>query len=315
MILNTGQRTDIPAFFSPWFFNRVREGSVLVRNPVRRELLVRYRIDPAVVDAIVFGTKNPSPMLPRLGELAAFRQLWHVTITPYGKDVEPFVPPKRQVVEAVKELARRLGKGKVVWRYDPVFFSPDWTAARHARAFELLAGLLEGAVETAVVSFVDLYRKTLANFPGVREATEGEIDTLVPALVASAARHGMRLAACHEEAALAAHPQIDCGGCASREAIERALGVRLRVPAGTARAREGCPCLLGNDIGAYDTCRHGCRYCYATSDPARARANAPLHHPDSPLLLGRPAPGELVRDAVQVSWLDDSPRLPFAPET
>lgn len=313
MILNTGQRTDIPAFFSAWFFNRVRAGSVLVRNPFRPELLVRYRIDPAVVDAILFCTKNPSPMLPRLGELSAFRQVWHVTLTPYGRDIEPFVPPKREVVSAIRALSRALGPRKVVWRCDPVLVTPAWPVERHARAFETLAGLLEGAVDTAVVSFLDLYRKTVANLPGAREVAKGEIASLVPSFLASASRHGMRLAGCHEEEALRAFPEVDCSGCAGREALERALGVSLRVPAGARGVRENCPCLLGHDIGAYDTCLHGCRYCYATNSFRAAQANARRHDPSSPLLVGRPGADEPVRDAVQVSWLDPQPRLPFPP--
>ena len=311
MILNTGQRTDIPAFFPEWFFNRVRAGEVLVRNPVRPELLVRYRIDPAVVDAIVFCTKNPAPMLPRLGELAAFRQVWHVTVTPYGRDLEPFVPPKKQVVSAIRALSRALGPEKVVWRYDPVIVSSDWPVARHAKAFETLARLLEGAVESAVISFVDLYQKTKANLPGVREVSPDEIASLVPAFLASASRHGMRLFGCHETQALPAFPGVDCSGCASREALERALGISLAVPADARGVRANCPCLLGHDIGAYDTCLHGCRYCYATRSFRAAEANVRRHDPASPLLVGRPGPDEEIRDAVQVSWLDPHPRLPL----
>ena len=94
MILNTGCRTDIPAFFGEWLCNRVREGFVMARNPYRPELVTRYRLDPQVVDVVCFCTKNPAPMLPRLPRLARFRQFWFVTLTPYGREVEPFVPEK-----------------------------------------------------------------------------------------------------------------------------------------------------------------------------------------------------------------------------
>lgn len=104
MILNTGCRTDIPAYYSEWFYNRIRAGYVLTRNPYRPEQALKYRLDPEVVDALYFCTKNPQPMLSRLSELSAFRQFWFVTVTPYGKEIEPFVPEKQQVLESFMQL-------------------------------------------------------------------------------------------------------------------------------------------------------------------------------------------------------------------
>ena len=108
MIINTGSRTDIPAFYSRWFYNRIREGYVLVRNPYNPEQVSRYRLAPDVVDCISFCTKNPLPMLSRLDEIADFGQLWYVTVTPYGTDIEPGVPRKQSVLEAVRELDRAM---------------------------------------------------------------------------------------------------------------------------------------------------------------------------------------------------------------
>ena len=120
MILNTGCRTDIPAYYSEWFYNRIREGFVLARNPYRPEQVLKYRLDPAVVDALCFCTKNPQPMLSRLGELNAFRQFWFVTVTPYGREIEPLVPEKARVLESVRQLSAWVGERAVGWRYDPV---------------------------------------------------------------------------------------------------------------------------------------------------------------------------------------------------
>ena len=100
MIINTGMRTDIPAFYTPWFLNRLREGFVLVRNPYRPEQVTRYRLSPEVVDLIGFCTKNPAPMLDYMESLEPYGQYWFVTITPYGRDVEPGVPPVDQVLES-----------------------------------------------------------------------------------------------------------------------------------------------------------------------------------------------------------------------
>ena len=99
MILNTGSRTDIPAYYSDWFYHRIKAGYVLTRNPYNPTAVSRYLLHPDVVDAIVFCSKNPAPMLDRLSMLNAFEMFWFVTITPYGKDIEPFVPPKEEVLE------------------------------------------------------------------------------------------------------------------------------------------------------------------------------------------------------------------------
>lgn len=174
MILNTGNRTDIPAFYSEWFYNRIREGYVMTRNPYYPEQVLRYRLDPEVVDILCFCTKNPEPMLGRLGELDRFRQFWFVTITPYGRDVEPYVPEWRAVTESFCFLSERLGREAVSWRYDPIFISKRYPVTFHLESFEKMAERMEGAADHCVISFIDLYEKTKRNFPGIREVRKGE---------------------------------------------------------------------------------------------------------------------------------------------
>ena len=127
MILNTGSRTDIPAWYGEWFYNRVKEGYVLVKNPYDPTRVTRYRIAPDVVDCICFCTKNPAPMLERLEELDAFRQVWYVTITPYGREIEPRVPSWQQVAQSFARLSHKVGKRAVIWRYDPIFVSAGYS--------------------------------------------------------------------------------------------------------------------------------------------------------------------------------------------
>ena len=131
MIINTGQRTDIPAFYSEWFANRLKAGFVLVRNPYNPQSVTRYRLSPDVVDLIGFCTKNPAPMLPYMDLLRSYGQFWYVTITPYGKEIEPYVPNKLQVINSFKRLSDLVGIDSVGWRYDPVFVSDDWPLERH----------------------------------------------------------------------------------------------------------------------------------------------------------------------------------------
>ena len=168
MIIHTGMRTDIPAFYAPWFCNRLRAGTVSVRNSFDPTQVTRYRLDPRVVDLIAFCTKNPAPMLSHMELLRDFGQIWHVTITPYGRDVEPYVPPWREVAASFRRLSALVGVRRVVWRYDPIFLHGAYTLDFHRRAFAEIAEMLAGATESVVISFITRYAKTLRNFPGVR---------------------------------------------------------------------------------------------------------------------------------------------------
>lgn len=307
MILHTGLRTDIPAFFSEWFLGRLREGSVLVRSPYDQHALTRYRIAPDVVDLISFCTKNPRPLLSHMDELRAYRQFWFVTITPYGRDIEPNVPPAEQAAEDLIALSMRLGKNCVSWRYDPILLTSVYTEERHIAEFGRIAKMLRGHVDTCVISFVDLYKKVQRNFPECREVEPEARIRLGREMVRIAAENGMRLKTC-AEGDLLAPCGADTRGCMTIETYERAIGCRLRVPKKSAGRKE-CACYLGADIGAYDTCGHLCRYCYANSNAERVRRNLAQHDPSSPILCGSVAPDDVIRDAVQESWIDGQLRL------
>lgn len=300
MILNTGSRTDIPAFYSDWFFNRIREGFVLVRNPYNPVMVTRYLLKPDVVDAVVFCTKNPIPMLSRLEEFSDFDTFWFVTITPYGRDIEPFVPEKEEILEAFCRLSKIVGIQRVSWRYDPVFLTEKYSADFHIRRFEQMAGRLKGAAGQCVVSFIDLYEKTRRNFPGVRSVSDREQAYLIDAFSQIAGGCGLQIHLCCENAGLV-RDNVDAAGCMSKEVLERAIGCKLDVPKRKA-ARAECSCLLGADIGAYNTCGHGCLYCYANYDRQAVLANMKNHEPSSPLLTGALRAEDIVRDAEQTSW-------------
>ena len=304
MIINTGQRTDIPAFFSQWFANRLKAGFVLVRNPYNPKSVIHYRLTPDVVDLVGFCTKNPAPMLPYMDLLEPFGQWWYVTITPYGKDIEPNVPDKLKVLESFRQLSEIIGADRMGWRYDPIFISEEWSAERHIKAFEYMARTLEGYTHTAVISFIDLYEKTRKNFPEVQSVPGGEKLRLGKAFVEIASRYGMTVGPCAEGTDLARFG-ADCSGCMTVAMYEKALHKNLNVPR-FAPARKECACYLGCDIGAYNTCGHLCRYCYANYDAATVRHNMKLHDPKSPLLIGHLLPDDEVHDAVQESWIDQS---------
>lgn len=304
MILQTGMRTDIPAFYTPWFINRLRAGEVLVRNPYDPQSVTRYRIDPEVVDLLGFCTKNPAPMLPHLNLLRDYGQYWFVTITPYGPDVEPNVPPKERVMESFQLLSDAIGPERVGWRYDPIFITETYPLERHIADFSRMAQTLSGYTASCVISFIDLYQKVRRNFPEARAVTREERLLLGEAFAKIGRETGMTIRACAEGRELERFG-IDCAGCMTAEILESALHSRLRVPKRKNQRDGTCACILGTDIGAYDTCAHLCRYCYANSDPERVRRNLRLHDPNSPFLLGGPMPGDRVRDAKQARWIDD----------
>lgn len=302
-------RTDIPAFYSKWFFNRIEEGFVCVRNPYNPIQVTKYSLSPDVVDLIAFCTKNPAPMIPSLDRLKPYGQYWFVTITPYGKDIEPNVPDKENVIESFQRLSGIVGVDSVGWRYDPIFLDEKHTMEWHITEFEKMAHALRGYTRTCVISFLDLYQKVKRNFPQAQVVAKKERMELGKALIKIAGDCGMTIRPCAEGTELAAYG-ADCSGCMTVQTFETALHSHLEVPKKKSNQRNGaCACLLGVDIGAYDTCGHLCKYCYANTDAALVKANMRKHHPDSPFLLGESMPEDVVHEAVQKSWIDGQMRL------
>jgi len=308
MILNTGSRTDIPAYFSKWFFNRIRERYVLTRNPYYPEQVINYKLTPDVVDCLVFCTKNPAPMLDRMQELEAFRQLWFVSITPYGKEIEPHVPNKQMIMENFKRLSTIVGIKSIGWRYDPIFITKNYSLEFHINSFEKMAAYLTGYTDYCVISFMDLYEKTKRNFPRVKEVTSQEKVVLGSEFVRIGKKYGITIRTCHEGTDLEQFG-VDCSGCMTQEVIERAIDCNLQVPKQKKPARTGCNCLLGSDIGAYNTCGHGCLYCYANYNQEMVKQNMKQHNPNSPFLFGTSKDGDVIMEANQESYLDMQLRL------
>ncbi|MBR1797249.1 MAG: DUF1848 domain-containing protein [Clostridiales bacterium] len=302
MIINTGQRTDIPAFYSEWFANRLKDGYVCVRNPYNPHQVNRYLLSPDVVDVIGFCTKNPAPMLKYMDLLKGYGQYWYVTITPYGKDVEPNVPDKHQVIKDFIELSKRVGINSIGWRYDPILISDRYTEEYHIHAYEKIAAALEGYTETSVISFVDLYPKVRRNFPEAVEVTAEQKLRLGKEMIRIAASHRMTLKPCAEGDMLAPFG-ADTGGCMTIGTDEKAIGRHLDTPK-LKGARAECACYLACDIGAYNTCKHLCKYCYANAEPEVVLENSRLHDVNSPFIIGNYEPDDKIHDVPQKSWVD-----------
>ena len=309
MIIQTGMRTDIPTFYSKWFLNRIKEGYVLVRNPYNERQVTRYRLVPDVVDLIAFCTKNPAPMLPYMNVLKPYGQYWFVTITPYGRDIEPNVPDKEKVMDDFKKLSDIVGVDSMGWRYDPILVDDKHSVEWHITEFEKMAENLCGYTKSCVISFIDIYKKVERNFRGVREVSKKDRITLGKEFIEIAGKFGMTIRPCAEGDELTLYG-ADCSGCMTVNTFETALHVHLDVPKRKTNQRNGqCACLLGVDIGAYDTCGHLCKYCYANSNTRLVKENMKKHNPMSPFLLGESMHGDVIHEAKQESWIDHQLRL------
>ena len=304
-------RTDIPAFYSEWFLNRIKEGYVLVRNPYNEHQITRYSLSPDVVDLIAFCTKNPAPMLAHMEQLAAYGQYWFVTITPYGKDIEPNVPSKEKVIEDFQRLSEIVGVDSVGWRYDPIFVDQDHSVEWHIRNFEKMAKNLSGYTKTCVISFIDIYKKVERNFPQARRVSRENRNILGREMIEIAKEYHITIRPCAEGNALEKYG-ADCSGCMTIHTFEQALHANLDIPKQKINQRNGqCACLLGMDIGAYDTCGHFCKYCYANTNKNLVRENMKKHDSTSPFLIGESTENDVIHEAKQTSWIDQQMRLPF----
>ena len=343
MIVSVSRRTDIPAWYADWFYARLRAGYADVRNPYRPRQVSRVPLTPGEADGFVFWTKNPLPMLGRLGELRDRAWYFQFTLTPYGRELEPGLPNKREVlVPAFRRLSQLAGPGRVVWRYDPVVLTPSFTPDTHRRCFPAMAQLLEGATDECIVSFVDDYacaRRRMKQ-AGVSAPSAGQAASLLNFFAETAGQYGMRLSVCCEPSLMAAGcfsaqkqaekvrddaipiPGFDGlqrGGCSAKKetsqeedtSLKRRAALphvvqarcidteRLAKIAGTAvlaapdsNQRKGCGCAKSVDIGAYDTCRSGCVYCYASHSAGRLAERCAQHETGSSLLYGRLEDGD-----------------------
>jgi hypothetical protein len=291
MLFSASRRTDIPTYYSEWLCNRLEAGNVCVRHDARR--VTRYVFSREAVDCLVLWTKNPLPLLDRLALLRGWPCVFQFTLTGYGRDVEPGLPDKLQLVEAMKRLSEAFGSERVIWRYDPIFFSGAYSLSWHVRCFDALAERLEGVTRTCVVSFLDMYPKLRRRIPALGlcgdsgQARKG----LLAAFAAMAERRGIRLSLCAEDVDV---PGVVHAGCLSRELVERVAGCRLDVRPSQQRA--GCKCVASVDVGVYGTCGNGCLYCYANQDGVPVGRGSALHDPASPLLVGRLSADDEVTD-------------------
>ncbi len=305
MILSVSRRTDIPAFYSEWFFNRLRDGFIDVRNPMNIHQVSRVKITPDVVDCIVFWTKNPKGMLARLDELKGYNYYFQFTLNPYDKRIESNVPKKNEIISAFKELSSKIGNNRVVWRYDPILITDVIDVNYHIQYFEELAKRLTGFTKRCVISFVDLYKKTSTNtrYLNLREPNEEEIFAIAKAFSKIANHFGIEIVTCAENVDFHKFG-IEHGHCIDQGLIEEICGYNIDTRKDKNQRKE-CGCIESIDIGAYNTCCHGCAYCYANFNNEAVKVQSSRHIKTSSLLTGELQNDDVVKERKVASLKSD----------
>jgi hypothetical protein len=288
MIISASRRTDMPAFYAPWFMNRIRAGFCVVRNPFNPQQSTRVSLAPADVDLIVFWTRNSKPLLPYLEELDSrgYPYYFLFTLLDYPSWLELGTPAVENSLECFKQLSELIGPHKVIWRYDPIVITNRTPIEFHKQTFQELAADLQGYTTRCIISLLEMYRKAQNRLKPLREqgieiqTCEGEaLADLMTALSRMGLENHMQLFSCAQEIDLTAYGIVP-GKCIDDRYIAGVFGLQVD-PKKDPSQRKVCGCVISKDIGAYDTCLFGCKYCYATNSLERAKRNYQNHDPDS----------------------------------
>lgn len=287
MIISASRRTDIPAFYSDWFYNRIKEGFVLVRNPMNLHQVSRIPLYRDIVDCIVFWTKNPENMLCKMDLIKEYQYYFQFTLNPYDFSIEKGVPRKANVIETFKKLSELIGSDRVIWRYDPIILNTNIDVDYHEKYFEVLAKKLHKHTTKCIISFVDNYTKTKKAF---KTLGINEIDDMTKRVVAQkinniAISYNLKVETCAEDINL-----VDLGighaRCIDPDLIETLTGGKINCRKDN-NQRKPCGCIESTDIGSYNSCSHGCLYCYANASSDTVKRNISNYEFDSPLLCSK----------------------------
>lgn len=287
MILSASRRTDIPSFYSRWFFNRIEEGFVYVRNPINKKLVSKIFLDPQRIDCIVFWTKNPSQdFLDNLDKLSMYNYYFQFTINSYNSLIEQNIPNKRSIIEKFRLLSQSLGKERVIWRYDPILLNDQYTVDYHIKYYEQILEHIYPYTEKCIISFLDLYKKSERNLKNysIKDLSQSEMVILANEIKQMASKKGLCVETCAEEIDLA-NFGVNHGKCIDDCLIERISGYKLKAKKDK-NQRKICGCIESIDIGEYNTCMNNCLYCYANLNNEKVISNSKMHNELSPLLIG-----------------------------
>ncbi len=294
MIVSASRRTDIPAFYSDWLLNRVREGFVMVRNPMNVHSVSKIILDPEVVDCIVLWTKNPERLMPKLHLLGGFTYYFQFTVTPYSQDLEPNLPETMKIIGMFRSLSQQIGPRRLVWRYDPIILTQKMDINFHRYSLNKMPGIQEGYTHKCAISFLDLYKKSQRNLLSIplRPITLQNILELTQFTSDIARKFSIQVVTCAEDIDLTQYG-VQRGKCIDDKLISEIAGKDILIDKDKNQRHE-CGCVASVDIGAYNTCPHGCLYCYANFNSNMVKQNFSMHNPKSPLLFGELGPTDKI---------------------
>lgn len=306
MIISASRRTDIPAFYSDWFFNRIKERYVLVPNPYNSKMISRISLDPAVVDCIVFWSKNPAPMLEKLDKLKEYNYYFQFTLNPYGPDIENHLPTISKRIDTFKRLSDRIGKEKVIWRYDPVLTNETYTPGFHKEKFAEIAYELKEHTEKCMLGFIDHYQhiRTAVSRFNIQPLLKADIEEMAASFKKTVDTCSIQLDTCTVKVDLT-HLGIPGGLCIDNQLVERIAGYPISVRKDK-NQRDICRCAESIDIGTYESCLNGCIYCYAIKGNYNTvKYNLNKHDKDSPMLVGELQEDDIVKERLVKSLRND----------
>ncbi len=274
-IISASRRTDIPAFYSEWFIQRLKAGEVYVKNPYGGQI---YRVSLKADDmhCIVFWSKNFAPLISRIEEVenVTGNLFFHFTITGMPEDIESNTPHYKEAIKDLRYIAQRYSPGHVIWRFHPVCVTDKLPFEYFEEMFSECAEKLRGSCDKCYISFVQKYRKAISNFEKYSDHKLVDIDAQTQReyaikLGGIASKNGIKLYACCNDYLLS--DRVYKGSCInSMELAELFSDYLISTP--VAPTRKECACTKSMDIGSYDTCPHGCLYCYANSDKEKSKA-------------------------------------------
>ncbi len=286
MIISVSRRTDIPALYGDWFIKRLRSGEVLVRNPFNRKQISRIPLNHEEVECIVFWTKDPGDFIKHLDEIdrMGFKYYFLFTLNPYDKTIEKNIDFKKSIIRTFKELSDRIGRERVLWRYDPIIVTDKMDIEYHKKWFAYLTDELKDYTECCIISFLDEYKKIKNNIRslGIIPPDSEWIDDFCSFAGNLCREKGLRINTCAQSEDLRKFG-IGKSSCIDAGLIKRIIGNRI-ISRKAASIRGECRCVESRDIGAYNTCINGCIYCYANSSSNKSSFNNLKYDTESPLL-------------------------------
>lgn len=303
MIINTGARTDTVQYFSEWLIKRFEEGYVLVRNPMFPEKVTKYELTPDKVDCVIFCSKNYKPILKDLYKITSrFNTYFHYTITAYDKDIEPGVPSIDESIKTLYELEKQVSKNRIAWRYDPILYTGKYDFDYHCKTFNYMSEKLAKHIDRCIFSFVEIYKKLEYNMPELIKFDENDKMNLAKMLGDISKRCNINIQTCGTDIDYSKFG-IDNSGCMTSDILGNANNIRFKKIKHSG-SRVGCHCMPSRDIGAYDTCMNGCKYCYANKNPKLAFENYKHHDKNSPMLLSNVNENDIMQMGQQKSFLE-----------